>query len=177
VFEVKGMKPQWELLYDSIVGMSIGDVVEFETLQKAVKLPRARIYVPLGKAVRLLEKSHKRTLENVRRVGYRMVEAKEHDRLSHKQQIRARRRIQRAQEILSGTDVQLLSREEIRQMRNRQAMLAQQHDVLSRRVDRLRQENVQRKGDIAVVTEKVTELQAELVRRGYLDAKASTEVG
>jgi hypothetical protein len=169
MFEPKGLKSQWELVYEVIAKMDIGDVIKFERLQKILKLPRRGVYIPVGRAVRELERSHKRTLENVRGVGYRMVEAREHDRLSHKQQIRARRRIKRAQEILEGTDIQLLTREEVRQMRNRQAMLAQQQEILNRRVEKLRKENVERKADIAQVSDRVSKLQEELERRGYLE--------
>src|SRR6185437_7372085 len=95
MFETKGDRAQWRAVYDYLSSLKVGDRVTDEELagllsdDAAETSWRSAFY----RAVREVEKTNKRTFARVRGVGYRMVEAAEHEGLARAQHKKAKRRL------------------------------------------------------------------------------------
>lgn len=171
--------PMWVLIKDRLVGMNIGDVITDGELRAAVpEGAPASINSAFHRAVRSLQETHSRTLTRVRKVGYRMVAATEHEKLARDQQRRGYRRLVASRGKLASADRTQLNRED------RQRVDALQHNAdvqaefvrrnlrkLDKRVTRLeldhRAHRRQTSGDIAALSSKVDKLM-ELMERGEL---------
>lgn len=133
MFEAKGDRPQWQVLYDSLVPMSIGDVIEDERLFEL--LPDARessVRSAFWRAVKEVEDCHKRTFCRVRLTGYRMVEAGEHEGLARGQQRKARRRMTAAVRKVHSADRSLLTLEQRKRMDALEEHFGRQQEMLRR---------------------------------------------
>lgn len=107
-FEIKGEAPQWSLIYDILATKNIGDVATYAELSEAIDADIRTTRAPFYKAANQLLEQKLRGTEVVPNVGYRIVEASEHQRLARGQHKKARRRIRQAIRIVDGTDRSLL---------------------------------------------------------------------
>lgn len=181
MFEVKGSESQWRTVYKRLAGMKVGDTITHDEL--AALLPDAAegsIKGAFYRAVTECETELSRTFASVRGIGYRMVEAREHERLAQDHHRRARRQLKKSKRKASSADRSQLSREEraridaielnvSRQMEMTKRLEAK-HEALDTRV---KDESRERKADHAILAERVDKLTALLERHGITsEAKA-----
>lgn len=170
MFEPKSGKSQWEIVTEVLETKNIGDVATYEELLEALgpDFPSTALNVVVWSAIRKF-RDRKRTFENVRKVGWRMVEAGEHSRLARKQQVRSKRRLADAVSISASTDLSRLDSDQRRAQQQQELHLRQLLDRVSRRVDRLDQRvGVVEKEQVSA-DEKVDRLADLLRRHGIVD--------
>lgn len=181
MFRTKGDVAQWKVLYGYLSLLKVGDQVKDEEL--IARLPDAAEgswRSAFFRAVKELEREDKRTFARVRGVGYRMIEAREHEGEARKQHKRARRRLASAHAKVHSADRSRLTPEERQRMDAMELHLAQQQQLTKRldaRVDRLQEDlkeaRREHKQDLASVSERVDKLAEQLARAGIAE-RAST---
>lgn len=173
MFETKSGKAQWEIVTEVLKTKNVGDIVTYEELLAALGpgFPRASLSVVVWSAIRKF-RDNKRTFENVRLVGWRMVEATEHSRLARRQQLRSKRRLADAVSISASTDLTKLDPEQRRAQREQELHLRQLLDRVSRvekRQDKIEQRvGVVEKDHVGAVDE-IDKLKDLLRRHGITD--------
>ncbi len=83
MFEPKGKKPMWELVYDYVVDKPIGEILTFEELSEAINEDIMKNRNAVYKARKKLATRHKKFLVTERGAGYKVVEGME--QLDHAQ--------------------------------------------------------------------------------------------
>lgn len=133
MFEIKGHKAQWEIVTEILETKNIGDIVTYEELLEALgpDFPRASLSSVVWAAIRKF-RNHKRTFANVRKVGWRMVDASEHKNLARRQQIKSKRRLVEAVAISASTDLARLDPEQRRAQQAQELHLRKLLDRVSR---------------------------------------------
>lgn len=134
MFEVKGDKPQWRVIYDRISRMGIGDVITIEELEAL--LPGVAVRPPFYHAVKKVEENLSRTFENVRGVGYKMSEPRNHEKLARDKHKGARKMLQKAQRKVASADRALLTPDERRRLDELEHHFARHSEMLKRLDDR-----------------------------------------
>lgn len=180
MFEIKGAEPQWATIYGRLRQMSIGDIVSYEEL--SALLPDAAEGSWRGafhRAVREMEEQHKRSFDNVRNTGYRMVAANEHERLARAHHKRAKRQLKTSVRKAHSADRSKLTREERARLDAIELNLSRQVELTRRlegRVERVEAElkdtRRQQKTDTAALADKVDRLAALLDKHGITAAAA-----
>ena len=137
MFEVKGHKAQWEIVTDVLETKNIGDIATYEEILEALGpgFSRSALSSVVGTAIRKF-RDRKRTFENVRLVGWRMVEATEHLRLARRQQVKSKRRLAEAVSISASTDLRRLDPEQRRAQQAQELHLRKLLDRVSRLEER-----------------------------------------
>lgn len=103
-FTVKGAKPEWELIYDRLRQANVGEVVTYTELSGILGRDFHTARNPFYKALQLLEGQNLRSMACVPKVGYRVVEASEHEQLARGQHRKSRRALRRSLSKLSSAD-------------------------------------------------------------------------
>ncbi len=93
IFAPKGVKPQWELVYDIFKPLAEDEVLTYEEAQVKLGWDLRANRSPLYKAMRQMEENDHRTLAPVPGVGYRIARPTEHETLGRKHHRRARRQL------------------------------------------------------------------------------------
>lgn len=133
MFDIKGHVAQWRMVYEQLKVMRVGDVITYQEITDL--LPDAAPGSWRGafdRAVREMEDAHQRTFANVRTVGYRMVEAQQHETLARQRHKRAKRQLRGAQRKIDSVDRSQLTEAERRRFDRLSAHLAQQRDMIRR---------------------------------------------
>jgi uncharacterized coiled-coil protein SlyX len=175
MFETKGDRAQWIVIYDHLATLQIDEIVKDETLFSLLPdAPEASVYGAFRRAMREMETGHQRTFDRVRTVGYRMVHPRETERLARGQQTKAKRRLKSAQDKAHSADRSMLDHAEKQRIDALELNLAQQRDMI-RRLDRgLKVERLERKAETADLTERMDALAALLAKHGITDAEQAT---
>lgn len=177
MFETKADRPQWAIIYDRLASMQIGETIKYDELTGL--LPDATIETIRGAfytAVRHIEDDMQRTFDNVRTVGYRMVDAPEHERLARSQHKKAKRRLKSAFRKARSADRSRLDPDQRRRLDAIEDHLGRQQDMI-RRLDarvtavetEVKSTKRQQKQDAAAVSERLDKLAALLERHGITD--------
>lgn len=170
MFESKNGKAQWETVVEILTTKNIGDIVTYDEVLEALgpDFPKAAMSGVVWKAIRKF-RDHKRTFENVRKVGWMMVEATEHSRLARKQQVRSQRRLKDAMSISASADLSRLDPASRREIQAQFLHLSKLHDQVSRRVDKVEQRmDVAEKAQLTA-DDKLDQLKDLLRRHGISD--------
>lgn len=93
MIEVKGIAPEWELLYSALRETPAGGIVTYAQLDDALGRDFRSSREPLDKARKALEREDNRTIQSVRDQGYRVVEGDAQIALANARSKRARRQI------------------------------------------------------------------------------------
>ncbi len=175
MFETKGDKAQWVVIYEYLATLGIDDVVKHEELAALLPdAPEGSVRSAFHRAVREMEISHSRTFDSVRSVGYRMVHPRETERLARGQQKKSQRRLKSAIDTAHSADRSMLSQHEKQRIDALELHLAQQRDMI-RRLDRgLKVERLERKAQTADLTERMDQLQALLTKHGITENEPVT---
>lgn len=169
MFEVKGDRPQWKVIYDRLSRMGIGDVITLKDLEAL--LPGVAIRPPFYQAVKKLEENQKRTFENVRGVGYRMAEPRQHEKLARDKHRSARSMLRKAQRKVASADRALLTQEERQRLDALEHHFARHADMLKRLDDRqvkTEQRVALTEKETLRLADRVDEMESLLKRHGML---------
>ncbi len=177
LFEPVGERPQWQVVFDRIATMEIGDTITHQDLQALLPgAPRGSRDSALNRAVRQIEDDRKRTLANVRGIGYRMVEASEHEGLARRRHKRAKRQLSSASRKLRSADRSRLTPDERKRFDALEDHLSRQQEMIRRldaRVERaetgLREVRRTQKQDSSAVVEQLDRITDLLRRHGITD--------
>lgn len=134
MFEARGAQPQWKVIYDRLSRMGIGDVITVKELEAL--LPGVAIRPPLYQAIKKIEENLSRTFENVRGVGYRMAEPRQHERLALSKHKSARRMLAKAQRKIASADRALLTQDERQRLDALEHHFGRHAEMLKRLDDR-----------------------------------------
>ncbi len=170
VFETKGDRPYWQIIFDRLAGMEVNDLITYEQLW--LLIPGAShntIRNAFYKAQRELEDIHRRTLDCLRNTGYRVVEATEHERLARGHHRKARRSMGRAIRKAHSADRTRLAPADRRRIDAIEDHLTRQAGMIRRldeRIEKTEQRTAQTEKNTATLTDRVDELAALLRRHG-----------
>ena len=103
-FEPKGDLAEWQLIYNHISTLNVGDTVTYDKLTELLDREFKTARGPFHKANRELLANHKRGMLNVKNVGYRVVPAEEHENAARDQHKYAKRRLRASKHWLANTD-------------------------------------------------------------------------
>lgn len=163
MFQSKGSEPQWKRIYDHLKLQSIGYTLTHEKLKDLSEgVAPTSVHSNLYRAMRELENENQRTLINVRGVGYRIAEPREHENLARGKHKAARRRIRDAQRKVASADRSLLTDDELRRLNAIEHHLARHASMLKQLDDKQRrtEERVERTAERVAYAEK-KQLQVE----------------
>jgi chromosome segregation ATPase len=180
MFKPRGDRPQWEIVYDRLVSMRVGEVIKDEELFGLLPdSPEGSVRGAFWRAVKQVEDDHRRTLDRVRTVGYRVVEAREHEGLARRQQKKARRRLKSAIRKAHSADRSKLTLEERKRLDAVEDHLNRQAEFIHRletRVEKTEARTARTEKDTAVLADRIDELKALLKRHGIDDEPADEEL-
>lgn len=72
-FRSKGETAEWRLIYDRLIQLDVGESIGYDEISDLLGRDLAESRNPLYYAMRKMEETHGRTMENVRKVGYRVA--------------------------------------------------------------------------------------------------------
>lgn len=111
-FQPKGEKPEWLMIYDRFLAdASIDDVITYADLDELLGRDIRKNRTPLYRARQEMGEQHKRWLESVPNIGYRVLDPQDHVRVSAVHKRKSRRQLGMAVRVLESTDLSLLSAE------------------------------------------------------------------
>lgn len=170
MFQPIGDRARWRICYDVLKQHDIGDIIRYETVQRA--LDDGAGIEEVQQSVRrasleFLEADH-RALDNVPGEGYRVVHAEEHLELARRDQRRSHKALARGHSLVVHADMNLIDDPLIRQSFGRVAQAFQLQMEFNRRMD-VRQEELEAAITLVHVqsektAEEVAELKARLAR-------------
>jgi hypothetical protein len=132
MFQSKETRPQWQVIFDHLRTMQIDDVVSDETLHNLLPgTPKASVRGAFYYAAGRMLTEHLRAFDRVRKVGYRMVESREQERLGLNQQAKSRRSTRRAKRLVTFVDQTRLDSAERRRLSAIELHLARQEEMMN----------------------------------------------
>lgn len=170
-FKVKyGELPQWVVVYQRLSSMQIGDVLRDEELYGLIpQAPQASMRVAFFRAVKQMELDNHRTFDRVRTVGYRMVEAVEHEDLARRQHRKANRRMKAAMGKLTSADRTRMTPDVRRRFDAMEDHVARQLDMIKRldtRLGKVEERTATTEKDQVALADRVDKLEDLLKRFG-----------
>lgn len=170
MFEVKGDRPQWRTVYEKLCTMKIGDVIRDVDLYTLLPdAPEGSVRGAFWRAKQEMQQEHKRSFARVRRVGYRMVQPTEHERLALAQHKKAKRRLRAGWREAHSADRTLLSPEDRRRIDEIEDHLTRHRQMIKRLEVRQNQTDervAQTEKDSVHLSDRLDQLTALLQRHG-----------
>lgn len=163
IFTPKGLKPQWEMVYDLFRPMQVDDVLTYEDAQAALGWDLRRNRSPLYKAMRKMEADDHRTLAPEPGIGYRIAKPTEHETLGRKHHKRARKQLHRSVSKFRSADRTQIPKEQ-----------AERLDRLELTTNRI-EDQVRRLNDRQKHIEKVVKEHREEALEGISDVNEKVE--
>lgn len=177
MFETKGTRAEWVLVYEALTKLGVGDTLPFEDLDALLGRDFRNDRNPIYRATKELEVNDKRTVDSVRGVGYRIVEAREHEGLARRHHKRSRRQLTKAVAKAASADRAALTVEERKRIDGMELSLRQHAQMIRRLSERDEQREQQIKtlrrdtnADVAALSERVDRLTDLLERHGVTEA-------
>jgi hypothetical protein len=161
-FTPKGEVARHVLVYDELTGKEPGFVLTYEVIEGLCD--GRRDFAAVDRARRTLERDDLRTLENVRGVGYRVVDADEHARLGQQHFTRSRRQVRKARARLNSARRDELTPEgqaELERISERVSRLESAHRAQARRVERIAEMHEEH---VEVSDRRIADLEAAVAR-------------
>jgi hypothetical protein len=132
-FQPKHLVPQWQLVLDLLEPLDVNDVLTYAQLNKALGVEDFRKNrAPLYRAAQEWGASHHRALEPVPTVGYRVVDAFEHETLARRQHKKSRRALGRGRTLLHNADRTRLAPGEVARFDAMEQTLSRHEDMIRR---------------------------------------------
>lgn len=174
MFASQGARPQWAYIFDRLVKMQVGDVVRHHELRELLPdAPESSVIGAVHTAIKHLEVEKKRSLDNVRGVGYRMVHAAEHENLARKQNKRAHRALKSSRRKIQSADRSMLTPEERRRfdaiddhLGGLQSMTRRLDERVDRNEKEIKEVRRDQKSDAANLSARLDRLSALMERHG-----------
>ena len=108
-FEPVGNQARWRTLYELLVEVEVGDVLDYPTMAEALELDpeddRHTIQVAMRRAAKELETQDGHAVEAVPNSGYRVVVPEDHLKLARSHQQKATKSLQRGHSKVSNVDL------------------------------------------------------------------------
>lgn len=111
-FSPIGEKSRRVQVIEAAAKLEFDEVLTYEHLQDLLSADRPTVQAAVHAAIPGLQTGHKKTLEAVRNVGYRVVRPNEHLRIATKHQKKGRRSTRRGKLAVVNTDYSELTEEE-----------------------------------------------------------------
>ena len=109
-FAPKGDKPEWQLVYDALLGdADFGTVITYEQLDRVLGREFVTNRAPLYRARDELGSRRKRWLVPVPSVGYRVTDAAEHVSVAVEHRRKSKRQMGMAVRVLTSADLERLN--------------------------------------------------------------------
>lgn len=109
-FTPKGEKPEWLMIYDELLDdADSGRIISYAELDTLLGRDFKSNRTPLYRARTELGDRRKHWLEAVPQIGYRIIDAAEHVRISTSHKRRGRRQLGLAVRVLAATDLSKLT--------------------------------------------------------------------
>lgn len=102
-FVPKGSEPEWRMIYLVLVGMNVGQVIDYDMLDAVLGRSFLDSRTPIYRAKRELFATHHRLLANVSGRGYRVIEPDEHEGVARDHIRKGQRQITTATKIVVET--------------------------------------------------------------------------
>lgn len=170
MFSPRGHEAQWRTIYRHLQTMQVGDTVSYRDIRNLVPAAANSSLVPaFHRAVKEMETVHSRSFANVRGIGYRMVQAREHEKLARSQQRGAVRRLTAATRKASSADRSQLTSEERRRLDSMQHHLTMVADAvkrIGRRVDQTEHRVATAEKDVLLTGDRIDRLEDMLRAHG-----------
>lgn len=173
-FEPIGDRPQWQMVYDAMSDLDIGDVLTYQSIAEALGAdkfnPNHR--APFYKAANVWGEEHSRAFMAVQRVGYRVVEPAEHEVMARDKHKRSRRQLRKGLEVIHRADRSKLPPDVVARFDSLEHTISRHADAL--RTLRTRQQRSETaiaasRQEIAVTAERVAALEDALRRNGITE--------
>lgn len=120
-----------DTVYERLEGMEIEDLVSYAELEQLLGHPAGAQRSALYSAIRRLERDRKRTLACVPNVGYRMVQAAEHENLARVHHKKSQRQLRRAVQKLKSADRTLLDADGRRRIDSLELIVKSQQQAIA----------------------------------------------
>lgn len=107
-FQPKAGEAAWKTIYHHLAGLKVDDILTHQRLKDLVP----HIVGPesaLHRAIEELQDKDKRTVDNIRGVGWRIVHAREHAGIAKRGREQAARQLDRSRDIVANTRVEDLT--------------------------------------------------------------------
>lgn len=108
-FEPAGAQARWRTLYELLGATAVGEVLDYETMAKALELDaegdRHAIQVAMRRASKELETKNGHATEAVPNAGYRVVEPEDHLKIARTHQQKASKSLQRGHSKVVNVDL------------------------------------------------------------------------
>lgn len=168
-FQTKGDRPEWQIVYDHLRTLNVGDTVTYATLDRLLDRDFIPDRSPIYRAMKQLEENDKRTLDNVPNVGYRVVAPNEHEFLARRHHQRSKRQMKKALRKAKSADRNKMTADERTRIDAIELNVSRQADQI--RYLSIRQTKTERAlrvttADQAATAAQVEKLTAALQRHG-----------
>ena len=165
-----GEKPRWEYIYDELSTLDIGDTLTYERLYELLDVTdRTIVRPPFYKAAQVWGQEAKRALRPIPNIGYRVVDASEHEHIAKGQHRSARRKLRKSRQTLANADRSRLNDEERQRFDRMEATLGRHEDLIRRldgRTAKVEKAVAESKRKHNVTDERITALEDALRRHG-----------
>lgn len=160
-----------DVIYARLCELDVGDVLGYGELDEMLGREFRRSRSPFYVASRRYGRARHRALVPVPNVGYRVVDAPEHELIARKHHKKSRRSLNRSRFAVETADRSRLSAEDVRRFDELEQTIARQQDMI-RRLD-LRQGRVEKTLEVTAERQSVSEarlaeLEAAMRRHGLV---------
>ncbi len=168
-FQPVGARPKWEIVKDELDSLDVGDVITYDRLSVLLDCEFQTNRGPLYKAANEWGSERKRALRPVTNVGYRVVDAFEHEAISKQYQKRSRRSLSRSRRVVENADRSRLTDEQRTKFDTIELNLGRLEEVqrrMVRRITRVESATTAAQQETAKNSERVQRLEDTLRRHG-----------
>lgn len=132
-FEPIGDRPRWEIVYDELVTLNVGDVLTYERLHELLGVEtRSAVRAPFYKAVNEWGAQRHRAMRPMPNVGYRVVDAPEHEAIARSYHRRSHRALRRGRQVVTNADRSRLDGEQRLRFDALETTLSRHADMIRR---------------------------------------------
>lgn len=131
-FRPKADRAEWRMVFDDLTTLDVGDVITYERLDEILGRPFIDGRGPIYRATREMEKVNRRTMTAVPNVGYRVVDATEHEDLARHHHRKSRRQIRKALGKAQSADRSKLTAEQAERIDSVELSLSRQAEMIRR---------------------------------------------
>lgn len=168
-FQTVGERPKWELVKDELDKLDVGDIITYDCLSDILGCDFRTNRGPLYKAASEWGSERKRALRPVLNVGYRVVDAWEHEPIAKQQQKRSRRALARSRRVVENADRSRLTDDQRQKFDAMELNISRMEEIqrrMSRRLTRVEAKTDATERTTAETSERVKRLEDTLRRHG-----------
>ena len=142
MFKPKKDRALWEMAYEHVQDMSVGDVITYDEFSEFIDQDILKCRTVVYKLAKEMLKKQKRTLKSVRNVGYRIIDKLEIMNKAEERQERAEKQIKVGNFEINHIDTVKLTVEEKTKLQNFMAYNANIRAAFSNTISRIEKAQV-----------------------------------